>query len=927
MRHHSASGYAGFSIICLLFIFCFKGNTQCLTKQNVWDSINGIEKKSDFSSSEKLKHFYILKNISDKCNLDHDSVYARTLLKIGAYEILVNKNYNVGISYINTSLRINTSHKSGSSKYFAAIGYYSLAFNYYKLALLDKSLNYFDSTIAITATFPDTTAFILYSRLYKANIFFQNGDYQKAIEESSLGINYSVKYKDSSSYLEFLNQRAQSLYFENNLTAALNDLEKIIIAAKNKMDLYSLASALKMKAIIFEKKGDFLTANLLFRESISYRTQTGNYQQIALDYTDYGNFYLDSLYDYKNAERCYLKTIFYGKKISDSVVLSKANINIAEIYLRQKDYKTSFDYYLKSLNYLDIHPGKNILQNPSSDQLNAIGAKELAIVIMNNKIEILSGLYSKNQDKENLSGCINTALVMDTLITKMRRIQTGTESKLYWRDYTRGFFTNAIEACYLANNYPLAFYFMEKSRAVLLNDKLNELGATTHLPAYEIATQDNFQIKIVGLQQKIAMLADTSKQFKTLQLQLINTKNDLEQYIRSLEKKYPAYYQYKYADNVPSLKNLQTYLSKNNQSFIHYFSGDSVIYILAITSTQTKFIHLSQKDFSKESLSVFLQLCANKGKLNSHYDSFVALSNSIYKAIFQPLQLPKGRIIICADNIVIPFDALCTDANGKKFLLNDYSFSYVYSARFLMKQFNNPVAKGSFIGFAPVSFAPDLNVADLKNAGNALHTSADYYKSNKLFVHQNASRKNFFNYASSYSIVGIFSHAKADTTGNEPVLFMQDSLIHLSELQLLNNPATKLVLLSACQTNVGKFASGEGIYSLARGFSSAGIPSVAATLWKADEQAIYSISEKFNQYLSEGMNKDEALQKAKLFFIQSNSNNEKLLPYYWANMILIGNTDAINLETTHNNYWWIATSACALILTFIFFFFRKKSRS
>ncbi len=91
---------------------------------------------------------------------------------------------------------------------------------------------------------------------------------------------------------------------------------------------------------------------------------------------------------------------------------------------------------------------------------------------------------------------------------------------------------------------------------------------------------------------------------------------------------------------------------------------------------------------------------------------------------------------------------------------------------------------------------------------------------------------------------------------------MQDATIHLSELQRLNNPATKFVLLSACQTNVGKTATGEGIYSLARGFAAAGIPSVSATLWNADEETIYNISNSFNKYLSEEMNKDEALQKA-----------------------------------------------------------------
>ena len=96
---------------------------------------------------------------------------------------------------------------------------------------------------------------------------------------------------------------------------------------------------------------------------------------------------------------------------------------------------------------------------------------------------------------------------------------------------------------------------------------------------------------------------------------------------------------------------------------------------------------------------------------------------------------------------------------------------------------------------------------------------------------------------------------------------------------------------------------------------------VAATLWKADEQTIYAVSEKFNEYLSEGMNKDEALQKAKLYFIQNNSS-EKMLPYYWANMILIGNTDAINLVTKGNSYlWWFAGF---LLIAGIIILTRKK---
>jgi len=134
---------------------------------------------------------------------------------------------------------------------------------------------------------------------------------------------------------------------------------------------------------------------------------------------------------------------------------------------------------------------------------------------------------------------------------------------------------------------------------------------------------------------------------------------------------------------------------------------------------------------------------------------------------------------------------------------------------------------------------------------------------------------------------------------------MYDSAIYLSELQLFNQPATQLIVLSACQTTVGKSAKGEGIFSLARGFTSAGIPSVAATLWNADEQSLYAITEKFHEFLSQGMPKDEALQKAKLYFIE-NSGTEKPLPYYWANIILVGDAEPIKLAENHHTGWWIA---------------------
>jgi len=73
-----------------------------------------------------------------------------------------------------------------------------------------------------------------------------------------------------------------------------------------------------------------------------------------------------------------------------------------------------------------------------------------------------------------------------------------------------------------------------------------------------------------------------------------------------------------------------------------------------------------------------------------------------------------------------------------------------------------------------------------------------------------------------------------------------------------------------------------------------------------------------------GMRKDDALQKAKLAFMESNGN-ESLLPYYWANLILAGNGEPVNL--TKNDYGiWILTTVSILLATLFVIFFRRKKK-
>lgn len=115
--------------------------------------------------------------------------------------------------------------------------------------------------------------------------------------------------------------------------------------------------------------------------------------------------------------------------------------------------------------------------------------------------------------------------------------------------------------------------------------------------------------------------------------------------------------------------------------------------------------------------------------------------------------------------------------------------------------------------------------------------------------------------------------------------------------------------------------TGEGVMSLARGFTYAGVPSIITSLWKADDLASKKIMLAFYEELKNGQPKDEALRKAKLRFLEQAEGTDKSLPYYWATFITIGDNTPIPSESSP--YIWLIS---LLVLGFIIFYFWKKNK-
>ena len=900
-------------------------SAQNFSHEQLIRSLSELDKSHILSNPEKLQLLYVWKKKSEDLNLPQDSAYAKLLHKIGALEFLVNRNYNIAISFTLKALRINTSGKNNSSRLSAITDYYNMAYYYDKMNLFSKALLYYDTAIRNSKETKDFEHVVADSRLDKAYIFFRMGDYEKAVEESDLVVAASLRANDSLFYLFSLTQRAQALVLQNKLETALADVMISIPLAQSLNQTFDLAGAWKTRALIYTRKGEFKLAEESYRTCISVRIKTKKYWQVSSDYNDFGNLFSDSMKSYRKAADCFSMAIRYAAKENDSTRMARASLNLGRSYFSNHDLNRAMQSYLQAMRYLKISGGKDFVDNPSSESITPIGNKELIQFIFNSKTELLLQLYKEKQDKKWLDACLRTSLLNDSLITEIRHELLGQQSKLYWRERTRKFFTHAIEASFLANDHKLAFFFMERSRSVLLQDKLNELGASALLPPEKSSGLEVLQIGIVELQQKLMAYPDTSSQYRSLRIELLQAKESLEQQIRSLEIQYPNYYQYKYADKVRSLSSLQDYLAKRNQRFIEYFLQDTSSFALCVTPDKTSLIRIDNKEGNIEiSLTRFIDFCADENALNRNFPGFLSASNQLYNLLYSPFRLTGGRVIICQDNYLFPFEALTTSSAKPDFLIYDYAFSYVYSAQYLMHPYEELTGKGDFLGIAPVNFAAYAGLPDLNSSDIALKNCSEPYHQTKLFLFKDASRENFIRQIFNYNTATILTHANADSLGTEPLLFLSDSVIRLSELQMLGRPATKLIVLSACQTNAGKNLTGEGIYSLARGFSSAGIPSVAATQWVADDNAIYAISEKFNQLIAGGMSKDVALQKAKLFYIQ-NGNKRNLLPYFWADLILIGNSDPVQFSTGIKiNRIFLTTILVSLIA--LLFIFRLRFR-
>lgn len=491
-----------------------------------------------------------------------------------------------------------------------------------------------------------------------------------------------------------------------------------------------------------------------------------------------------------------------------------------------------------------------------------------------------------------------------------------------------------------------AFVISERNKSMLLFEALRDHQAQRFagIPDSILQRERRLSLDLALAEKRLFEMTQEDKDaLIAARKQMLSLRDQYDQFIESLEQRFPSYYSLKYSVAEVSLTRIQEQIQPGEEAWISYFMGEEASYAFVIKHDQLDWHKIDASAQIGENVQALREaLQQNKGQATR----LGLVSYQLFEQLLTPLGQLPAQVVIIPDGILgyLPFDLLLTrqpepeeSFRDLPYLLRERQLSYAYSANLHLIELRKP-AKPRFrtrlAAYAP-SF-PSLGsntfaetreqVAPLAHNQTEIRSLRQYFPS-QMFLSEEASEASFKQNAGSFDIVHIASHALVNdqnplyshirfSQGGDSI---EDGVLELAELFNLRLNA-ELVVLSACETGLGKLQRGEGILSLARGMSYAGANSVLTSLWQVNDAATADLMQGFYAHLDRGLSKDAALRNAKLDYLQA-SDQLGAHPYYWASFVPIG-----DMRPLGTNNWLIPLLVGLVLLAGFAVYWRMRKQ-
>jgi CHAT domain-containing protein/Tfp pilus assembly protein PilF len=539
---------------------------------------------------------------------------------------------------------------------------------------------------------------------------------------------------------------------------------------------------------------------------------------------------------------------------------------LGQLYLGQKDFPRALENLTRALGLADKNQHANVIQQASSG---------IADILRQSKrpAEAIP-FYKKAIDS----------------IERSRSLLESEEFRSSFFEDKRQTYAGMILAYLGDGQIEEAFNYNERARSRAFLDILGNKVQLAHGALLE--EERALQARISALQagMKVAEEGEEDEEDE----ENVPQKSDPKQELEQAQKAYNDFLAKVRKENKEqaSLMNVEPLTLKQTQEFLEsgvtvleYFVVRDQVLLWVVERDRVQFVRarLGRNDLASK-VKTLRESVFQLGEK----EKFKASSQEIYKLLIEPA-LPhiRGKELLLVPHDVLhylPFQALMSSQG--KYLVQDYPIYYLSSASLMQFTREKRRAGGER---ALVMGNPSLGdeAYNLRFAEREAKEVASVYPQSAVFLRAEASKTRVMSLSPKYDMLHFAVHAELneeDPMSSALLLAPEgggDGRLKVGEIFSLNLK-TNMVVLSACETGLGKLSNGDELVGLTRAFIYAGTPSIVTTLWKVNDRASYELMREFYQHLKTAK-KSEALRQAQLKTMQ-----EFPEPFYWAAYQLTG---------------------------------------
>jgi CHAT domain-containing protein/Flp pilus assembly protein TadD len=751
---------------------------------------------------------------------------------------------------------------------------------------------------------------------------FDNSQFKIAIQSWQQALTIYRAIKDRNGEGKSLSRIGSAFERLGQYQTAINFNQQALVIARQIGDLYSEARAIDGLSKAYYNLGNYQKAIYFAHQVLVITKQIGTQNGEGIALSRLGNAYL-SLGQYHKSIDFYQQSLQIFKHIDEVGGIGHSLIGLGFAYSSLEQHQKAIDFFQQSLvifSQIGDLVGQGTALNGLGNSYISLSQYQQAIDFYQKSLTVAKQIGKRNSEGHSLIGL---GIAYSSLEEPQKAIDLYQKSLEIFKEIGdrngEGIALNNIGySLKMQNQIELAIVFYKQSVNVRetirkdirtldkdiqqsyletvsssykrLADLLIKQGrvmeALQVLDLLKVQELEDYLKNIKGSdrsEQRVRLLEpEKAISDKLLAVRFDNSKevnsqlaNQIQQLPKSEINKVPDYLQ-----KIPQGTALLYPLILSDRLEIILFSPNTV----PISRT----VKISQKEL--ETLVIDFRAAL----LDPSNEDVKEPATQLYQLLIKPIEAEliqvNAKTILYAPDGQLRYIPIAALYDGKQWLAEKYRISNLIAYSlfdFAPNQKIQPnILAGAFGGKAgEKKFGQTALPATLKE----VQAIANSFQNSVTLIEDQFSRKAIESKFQNHNILHLATHAEFNigVPENSFIIFGNGDKIRLNEITNWQIPNIDLLVLSACQTGIGKLGDGVEILGFGYQVQKAGAKQAIASLWKVDDSGTQALMAAFYREFQKGdITVTEALRRAQVSLIKSSNFNH---PNYWSAFFAIGN--------------------------------------